>query len=247
MSIVYSSRNNRKATATTIIGNTQCQPYNTAGQGHLSLVLVVQSIRMHPVPIAHSIRSNAQLVRRTYPIVPCHMENIHSFASPKRSVINVCTAIYGKSVDQPGKVASPARGQLNRETYFSLPPLALENLVSRDGFGSPVPRQCVRGRHRFQVLRGLFILTIKPCPLHSLVQGFLERARRMNPCRGGMALETKIRSPMFAPVIDGADACDRNLLGTNVHTPGSHAEGGRWRPTPVLRDAREQLSIRSSE
>ena len=46
---------------------------------------------------------------------------------------------YGKGMDQPGKVANPARGQLNRENeYF---PLAPENLVSRDGFGSPVPRQ----------------------------------------------------------------------------------------------------------
>ena len=25
--------------------------------------------------------------------------------------------IYSKSMDQPGKVASPARGQLNRKTY----------------------------------------------------------------------------------------------------------------------------------
>ena len=37
---------------------------------------------------------------------------------------------YSKSMDQPGKVANPARGQ----------PFAPENLVSRDGFGSPVPR-----------------------------------------------------------------------------------------------------------
>ena len=37
------------------------------------------------------------------------------------------------SKDQPGKAANPARGQLNRENA--------ENLVSRDGFGSPVPCQ----------------------------------------------------------------------------------------------------------
>ena len=49
-----------------------------------------------------------------------------------------------KSMDQPGKVANPARGQLNRETeYLPVRPrsFAPENLVSRDGFGSPVPRQ----------------------------------------------------------------------------------------------------------
>ena len=49
---------------------------------------------------------------------------------------------YGKSMDQLGKVANPARGQLNRENEdFPVPVLAPENLVSRDGFGSPVPRQ----------------------------------------------------------------------------------------------------------
>ena len=48
---------------------------------------------------------------------------------------------YSKGEDQPGKVANPARRQLNRENDFSLSPFAPENLVSRDGFGSPVPRQ----------------------------------------------------------------------------------------------------------
>ena len=42
-----------------------------------------------------------------------------------------------KSMDQPGKVANPVRGQLNRgNEYFTH-----KNLVLRDGFGSPVPRQ----------------------------------------------------------------------------------------------------------
>ena len=49
--------------------------------------------------------------------------------------------INSKSMDQPGKVASPARGQLNRENDIFLSAFAPENLVSRDGFGSPVPRQ----------------------------------------------------------------------------------------------------------
>ena len=48
---------------------------------------------------------------------------------------------YSKSMDQPGKVDSPARGQLNRENNVSLSAFVPENLVSRDGFGSPVPRQ----------------------------------------------------------------------------------------------------------
>ena len=44
-------------------------------------------------------------------------------------------------MDQPGKVANPARGQLVRENeYFSVPCVP-EKLVARDGFSRPVPRQ----------------------------------------------------------------------------------------------------------
>ena len=44
-------------------------------------------------------------------------------------------------MDQPGKVANPARGQLNRENNIPLSPCVPENLVSQDGFSRPVPRQ----------------------------------------------------------------------------------------------------------
>ena len=44
-------------------------------------------------------------------------------------------------MDQTGKVANPARGQLNREDNIPLSPCVPENLVSRDGFSLPVPRQ----------------------------------------------------------------------------------------------------------
>ena len=56
---------------------------------------------------------------------------------------DVCMVItYSESMDQPDKVANRARGQLNREKVKnSLSTFAPENLVSRDGFGSPVPRQ----------------------------------------------------------------------------------------------------------
>ena len=47
---------------------------------------------------------------------------------------------YSKSMDQPGKIASPARGQANRKNNISLSAFVPENVVSRDGFGSPVPR-----------------------------------------------------------------------------------------------------------
>ena len=36
---------------------------------------------------------------------------------------------YSKSMDQPGKVASPARGQLNRKMNISLSAFVPENLV----------------------------------------------------------------------------------------------------------------------
>ena len=44
-------------------------------------------------------------------------------------------------MDQPGKVANPARGQLNTKMKIPLSPCVPENLVSRDGFSRPVPRQ----------------------------------------------------------------------------------------------------------
>ena len=46
---------------------------------------------------------------------------------------------YSKSMDQPGKVASPVRGQVNRENEhnISLSAFTLENLVSRDGSAVP--------------------------------------------------------------------------------------------------------------
>ena len=44
-------------------------------------------------------------------------------------------------MNQPGKVANPSRGQLNRENNIPLSPCVPENLVSRDGFSRPVPCQ----------------------------------------------------------------------------------------------------------
>ena len=44
-------------------------------------------------------------------------------------------------MDQLGKVANLARGQLNRENNIPLSPCGPGNLVSRDGFSRPVPRQ----------------------------------------------------------------------------------------------------------
>ena len=53
--------------------------------------------------------------------------------------------MYGKhfqqSMDLPGTVANPAGSHLNRKKFFPLSPFAPMNLVSRDKFGRPVPRQ----------------------------------------------------------------------------------------------------------
>ena len=49
----------------------------------------------------------------------------------------VMVTTYSKNMDQPGKVAYPARGQLNRENSFSLSPFTLR-IWSR-GTGSAVP------------------------------------------------------------------------------------------------------------
>ena len=50
-------------------------------------------------------------------------------------------------MDQPGKVANPARGQLSRENNILLSPCVPENLVSRDGFSRPVPCQTAHHLH----------------------------------------------------------------------------------------------------
>ena len=64
---------------------------------------------------------------------------------------------YSKSMDQPGKVVNPDRGQLNRENSTPLSPCVPENLVSRDGFGSSVPRQSA---HLYTPAEfGVYILT----------------------------------------------------------------------------------------
>ena len=58
-------------------------------------------------------------------------------------IMYVWSHIYSKSIDQPGKVANPARGPLNRENEYFPSPFAPENLVSRDEFGRSVPLQPV--------------------------------------------------------------------------------------------------------
>ena len=64
---------------------------------------------------------------------------------PRAIEFSTYVCMYGhtlsKSMDQPGKVANPARGQLNNENNIPLSPCVPKNLVSRDEFSRPVPRQ----------------------------------------------------------------------------------------------------------
>ena len=53
---------------------------------------------------------------------------------------------YSKCMDQPCKVTHPARGRTGK-INFSLSVFAPENLISRDGFGSPVLRQPAHHLH----------------------------------------------------------------------------------------------------
>ena len=60
-------------------------------------------------------------------------------------------------MDQPGKVANPARGQLNKENNIPLSPCVPENLVSRDGFSRPVPRQPAHSYLHTQAESGAYL------------------------------------------------------------------------------------------
>ena len=65
--------------------------------------------------------------------------SIGRFPTPCRAY--VWSHIYRNIMDEPDKAANSSRGQLNKENENCLSPFAPENLVSRDGFGSSVPRQ----------------------------------------------------------------------------------------------------------
>ena len=91
-------------------------------------------------------------------VFPCSTDHGQNW----RVCMYVCMVItYSKGKDQPRRVANPVPGQLNRETYFSLSPFAPENLVSRDGLGSPVPRQPA---HLHTILRLNLVLTYGMAP-----------------------------------------------------------------------------------
>ena len=67
-------------------------------------------------------------------------------------IFYACLVQYGQhiqqSMDQSDMATDPARGQLSRDfKFFPVSPIASQNLVSRDGFGRPVPRQPIHSPH----------------------------------------------------------------------------------------------------
>ena len=76
---------------------------------------------------------------------PIFCFSFHSITYRKSNVrCSMYYCMYGhqiqQSMDQPGKVANPARGQRTWKMNIPLSPCVPENLVSRNGFSRPVPR-----------------------------------------------------------------------------------------------------------
>ena len=72
-------------------------------------------------------------------------------------------------------IANPSCGQVNRERNFSLPPLAYDDLISRDRFDHPVPHQSAHSQHSCWIwcfLISFFPLfrSARPCPIHTIKQ-----------------------------------------------------------------------------
>ena len=84
-------------------------------------------------------------------------------------------------MDQPGKVASTARGSTGKMN-ISLSVFVPENLVSRDGFGSPVPRQPAY-LHTHQAESGGYLLTgFLPSSAAAFIKSFTTAIRhRVSP------------------------------------------------------------------
>ena len=74
---------------------------------------------------------------------PASASSIEKLKNPESMYVCVCICrvITHSKRDQPDKIANPARDQQDMENVFFLSPFAPENLVLRDKFGSPVPRQ----------------------------------------------------------------------------------------------------------
>ena len=85
-------------------------------------------------------------------------------------VYSMYVCVFQQSMDQPGTVANPCRGQLNREEMnFPLSPFAPDNLVSRDGFGRLVSREPAHCPHPGWVIWCIFTGFLSACHLVYIV------------------------------------------------------------------------------
>ena len=131
-----------------------------------------------------------------------------------------------QSMDQPGEVANPARGQLNRENNIPLSPCVPENLVSRDGFSRPVPRQPA---HRYtQAESGAYFRDSSRVPRR---RPFMKPPYAIGsvPSLSGQAIAYRWRS----------------LPRVRRHRAGKH-QGGSERVLPCLADHHGPINIRLS-
>ena len=156
-------------------------------------------------------------------------------------------------MDQPGKVANPARGQLNRENNIPLSPCVPENLVSRDGFSRPVPRQPAHlytqaeSGARGQLNRENNI-RLSPCVPENLVSrdGFSRPVPRQpahlhTQAESGAYLRDSSRVPRRRPFMKPPYAIG------SVPSLSGHANAYRWRSLPRVRRHRASKPQGSSE
>ena len=124
-------------------------------------------------------------------------------------------------MDQPGKVANPARGQLNRENDIPLSPCVPENSVSRYGFSRPVPRQ--PAHLHTQAESGCMYC-------HTYSKSMDQPGRVANPARGQLNRETEYsmscpRSPVCGQDRKRSERRQKKLERSGTDRPCSEGLG----------------------
>ena len=136
---------------------------------------------------------------------------------------------YSKSMDQPAKVANPARGQLNRENEHSpVCPRSFvpESFVSRDGFGSSVPRQPAHHLHT-QAESGAYFRDSSRVPRRRHAPSGQSRVYRVTQLRtdGVQCREPATTGPAIFKVVPNKCCLGRSPW-TNLYAP--------LFPTPII-------------
>ena len=85
--------------------------------------------------------ADARLDVKTMSTLPCGKQKNTISVSSGAVCACMCSQHFQQNMDHPGKVANPAGSQLNRDFFFFAVPVRALRMVSRDGFGRPIPRQ----------------------------------------------------------------------------------------------------------